>query len=125
MAGRVVHHQLDVYGAWIHVTRSRKAMRAMRKTYGVKIPKKLEVLGLTAHASDRDGSMHFAVFLDKQLDGAGLIEIVAHESAHLAGMLLDSIEAEYDGRSEPFAYLVGWATSWLWQVALGLENPAS
>lgn len=122
MTDRVVHHQVDIYGAWLHCTRSRKAWREMRKEIDRRLPKRVESYGLTSHVVTRDGTVHLCVFLDKRLDGAGLVEVSAHEAAHLAGMLLDGIEADYDGQSEPFAYLVGWATTWLWQVARGLDT---
>lgn len=125
MSDGVVHHQLDVYGVWLHVTRSKKAWRALRDTPGIDVPKKIQSLGLTTRVSERDGTMHFAVYLHRDLEGAGLVEITAHEAAHLAGLLLDAVGQPYNGESESFAYLVGWATSWLWQVARGLENTAS
>lgn len=122
MGARVVHHQLDIYGVWLHVTRSRKAWRKLRTQQGLDLPKRIQSLGLTTRVLETDGTMHIAVYLHPDLKDDGLVEIAAHEAAHLAGMLFDAIEASYDGQSEPFAYLVGWATSWLWQVARGLER---
>jgi hypothetical protein len=117
MAGhQVLHHDLDIYAVHIHVTRSRKAMRAMRATYGVKFEKQLEVFGLTAVRS-RNGVMHACVFIDKDVKGQLLVEIVAHETAHLAGMVFDELDTKITGTSEPFAYLCGWTASCLWRSA--------
>lgn len=121
-----VHHQLDVYGAWLHVTRSKKQWRAWRKELHLELPRKIESLGLTTRATDpRDGLMHFCVFIDKRLSDTGLVEIVAHEATHMAGLLLDAIDTSYDGLSEPHAYLVGWATAFIWEHVTGNAGTAT
>ena len=44
-----------------------------------------------------------------------LVNISAHEATHAAGFILEGIDAEYNGDSEPFAYLVAWLTAWLYE----------
>jgi hypothetical protein len=112
--GEALSHQLDVYGVWVHLATDRKQWKTLRKSSNLDLGKP-ESLGLTVRDHRTNGDVHFAVFIDrKALGEAGLVEIVAHEAAHLAGMLFDTIEAPYSGESEPFAYLVGWTTAWLW-----------
>jgi hypothetical protein len=112
--GKPISHQLDVYGAWIHLARDRAEWRALKKRTGLKL-QRVESLGLTMRFHESDGGIHLPVFIDVDaLEGAGLVEIIAHEAAHLSGMLLDTCGASYDGESEPFAYLVGFIAAWLW-----------
>lgn len=116
-----VSHQMDVYGAHVHVCRTEKGWRELRRDLKLDISKRVKSVGLTCRVVEpEDGAVHFAVFLDAPLTGAALVEICAHEGAHLAGMLLDHAGQDYDGTSEAFAYLAGWTTSFLWKQARGL-----
>lgn len=112
-------HQLDIYGAWLHVARTERAWTKLRKRIDSLPDIDDGSLGFTAREVEDDGTTHLAVFLDAaRLAGnhVGTAEIVAHEAAHAAGMLLDHIGQDYDGESEAFAYLVGWMAAWMWGV---------
>jgi hypothetical protein len=109
-----ISHQLDIYGAWIHLACTRAEWKQLKRRHNLDVVKP-ESLGLTMRFHKADGEIHLPVFLDiGKLEGAGLVEIIAHEAAHLSGMLFDTIDASYDGESEPFAYLVGFIAAWLW-----------
>lgn len=122
MSGRLYQsHQLDIYGAWIHLTTTPEGWAALRRR-GLDLPDLGGSLGMTSRDPGRDGNVNLAVYLDMaRLGGnpAGLIEILAHEAFHVAGMLLDALDEEYDGQSEAMAYLVGWTSAWLWRTANG------
>lgn len=108
-------HQLDIYGVWIHLARTRAEWRKLAKSEHLKLDKPTGI-GLTQECLRRPGDLHYPVFIDVDKLGArGLVELCAHEATHMAAMFLDSADAQYDGTSEPFAYLVGWVSGWLWK----------
>lgn len=109
-------HQLDIYGAWLHLATDRKAWRKLRRRIDSLPTLEPGMLGLTSRDIGDDGSVNLSVFIDVKVQAGnpvGLTEILAHESAHAAGMLLDHIGQEYDGESEALAYLVGFVAAWL------------
>jgi hypothetical protein len=121
-----VSHQLDVYGAWLHVVTRKKDWRRLRKEINREVPKRVTSFGLACRTHGRDGSTHLLVFIDvKKVGDAGLVELCAHEAAHAAVMLFDQIGERVTWKSEPYAYLCGWLTSFIWQHARGNGKPAS
>jgi hypothetical protein len=113
---KLISHHLDVYGAKLYLARERDEWTRLKKQTGFKLDK-IDSVGLTQLILDREtGQVHFCVFIDVRNHPKGeLIQTCAHEAAHIAGMMLDHIDTDYDGHSEPFAYLVGWTTTWLWE----------
>ena len=115
-------HVLDIYNVHLHAVTTRKAWAKLRKD----MPHLDENPGLGhTHLFEwipNDGTLperHVALYIDVKAhrdDHAELINTCAHEATHAAGMILDQIKARYDGNSEPFAYLVGWLTAWLWNL---------
>ena len=110
------HHQLDIYGVWLHSATTHKSWRKLRKDLASLPEIEDGALGTTSRDLTDDGAVHISVFIDaaRLVDNPqGLVEILAHEAAHAAGMLLDHIGQEYDGESEALAYLVGFIAAWV------------
>ena len=117
--GRPVSHQLDIYGTWLHVATDRKAWSSLRRRIDSLAAIERYAIGFTSHDVDDDGQTHLSVFIHvDRLRGnpQGLTEIVAHEAAHAAGLLLDHIGQNYDGESEALGYLVGFIAAYVWGV---------
>lgn len=114
-----ISHQMDVYSAWIHFARSRSEWKQIRKSTGLPVGK-IRSIGLTEKFIDvESGLLQFCVFIDvKSQNPREVAEVCGHEAAHLAGLLLDHVGTDYDGQSETLAYLIGWATGWLWAGCL-------
>lgn len=117
---RVVHP----FGVWIHVALTRKQAAKLRKKLTALEEPGHDLRAGTAGVQEVDsGVYHVAVFLDRdthrELEPGVLINTVAHEAAHAAGMILDHAGEEVDslGSSEVHAYLVGWVAEWLWHHA--------
>jgi hypothetical protein len=116
-----ISHQLDIYGAWLHVATDRKAWRALRHKLPTleKEPAAAGRVDLTIHTADsgRD-TPHVSIWIDvsQATDQADLVDTIAHESAHAAGAVLDHVGQAYDANSEALAYLVGWIAGWLWRA---------
>lgn len=113
---KVRSHQLDIYGAWLHLATTPKQWRR----HGDLIDSLRETadgaLGFTSRDVTDDGGIHLSVYIDARRladNEVGLTEIIAHEAAHAAGMLLDHIGQDYDGESEALAYLVGFIAAWI------------
>lgn len=108
-------HQIDVYGARIHLARNKGEWKRLKKSTGLNLSK-IGSIGLTEKFTDpKTGQVDFAVYVDvKSQTRAELLDVCAHEAAHVSGLMLDHIDTPYDGTSEPLAYLVGWVTAWLW-----------
>lgn len=122
----IASHQLDVYGMWVHVATRQKDWRRIRKAVSHTIQKNVDSVGLTVRTRDSDGVFHLVVFIAAdRLGPAGLVEVCAHEAAHVATMLFDEIGQKVSWKSEPYAYLTGWATSFIWQAASGILETAS
>lgn len=110
----VVNHQLDIYGVWLHLALTRHEWATLRRRHA-KLPP-IASYGLSSLVQDDDDA-HLCLYVaaDKLAGNPqGLTEILAHEAAHGAGMILDFIDQEYDGQSEAHAYLVGYLAAWMW-----------
>lgn len=121
-----VTHLLDVYSVWLHVVTSPAAWARHADRIDSLPAEVPNSLGYTSSDIDAGGQglagqLHVSFYLDlpahKGLLSA-LVETVAHEAAHGAGMILDHYEETYTGTSEAHAYLVGWLAQWLWSAAL-------
>lgn len=110
--------QLDIYGVWLHITTDRKGWTRLCKRID-SLDKEPIGLGYTSRDVEDDGNIHISMYIDAAKhvgNPQGLVEILAHEAAHAAGMLLDFLGQEYDGQSEAFAYLVGFIAATAWDV---------
>lgn len=111
------HHVLDVYETHLHVTSSRAgwASIARRLPIGELDP----VAGLTTEVlwrSDAGASQHHVVvYVDVDAHGnpALLAATAAHEATHVAAAIFEHINHRPNPGNEPFAYLVGWLTAWI------------
>jgi hypothetical protein len=122
-------HELDIYRSHVHVATDRGQWASLRrKITTLEDEPGLGFTQLHVFVPDRPGPHvpHVAVFVDVEAHGdnfCGLIETCAHEAVHVAAMLLDHLGEEYDGESEALAYLVGWATRWLWDACGDAIDP--
>lgn len=114
-----ISHQLDIYGCWIHLARTRGEWRKLRRTVTSIDKAAHESAGSTTHTqwkSDKGRVVsHWVVWVDVDaaLDDIDLLDTVAHEATHVAAGLLEHV-GQPGGDSEALAYLVGWVTAWLW-----------
>jgi hypothetical protein len=108
-------HLLDVYGTQLHVATTKAEWRRLCKQFTQITPADLEGRGYTA-LFGQGGVVHLAFYVHAKMPAAKRIETAAHEATHGAALLLEDLSAKYDGLSEPFAYLVGWLTRWLWEA---------
>jgi hypothetical protein len=124
MGGRrkPLRHVLDVYGYPIHLATDARQWRKIREEITT-LPEDPDSHGAThsvLEVTDAGPNLLHLVFYvdvaghDPETPGE-LVQTCAHEAAHGAGFLFDHIGAPYDGRTEPYAYLVGWLTLWIWQ----------
>lgn len=117
LVAKLRHHQLDIYGVWLHSATTHKAWRKLRKSTLDSLPELEDgALGFTSRDIEDDGAVHISVFIDaaRLVDNPqGLVEILAHEATHAGGMLLDHVGQEYDGESEALAFLVGFIAAWV------------
>jgi hypothetical protein len=104
---------LDVYGVTLHLATTKAEWRRLRAQHAP-LEALGQVEGLTAFWGDGQGS-HVAFYVDRRLDSGRMLEVVAHEACHGAGMILDHHNTPYDGQTEALALLVGWLTRWLWE----------
>lgn len=114
-----VSHFIEVYGCWVHLARTRAEWKKLRKTVESIDFKPSDAAGSTTHAqwkSDKGRCIsHWIIWIDvgAALDDNDLLDTVAHEATHMAAGLLEHV-GQPGGDSEALAYLVGWATSWLY-----------
>lgn len=115
-------HQLDIYGAWLHLATDSKSYKAMRRrlpSLEKQAPEAAGSVTLVLHIAPSGlTTPHLAIWIDpaQAETPVDLIETTAHEATHAATALLDHIGQGYDGGSEALAYLVGWITGWLWEA---------
>lgn len=108
-----ISHQIDVYSAWVHLARNRKEWKALKKHTGLKIGKVTAGGQVVTRVGD-DSNPHFFVYIAAEYHTElELVDTCAHEATHVAHRLFEFINEEHED-SEPFAYLVGWVTAWLW-----------
>jgi hypothetical protein len=118
---------LDLYRVNLHVATNPAQLRDLRKDF------ELEDIGehvggaTTGFLGDTDGvsSYHVVWWIaagsHEPEDLGRLVNTVAHEAAHGAAAIWKWIGADIDVeilRDEPYAYLVGFLTEWLWEAAI-------
>ena len=117
------HHILDIYGVHLHLVTDRRQLSALRKRYGIKKIPNLDPgqFGATTRfhiePPDAPDQTHVGIYIQVTAhrgDQGELLDTVAHEVTHAACLILDSTGTEYDGNSEPLAYLIGWLVRWVW-----------
>jgi hypothetical protein len=107
-------HLLDIYDVQLHAATTKRQWNNLRRTHH-QIPKLGRVCAYTTFFGD--GKRGILVFyLDARMKPDRLVQFAAHEATHGAGLLFDEMAATYNGESEPFAWLVGWLTRWLWEA---------
>lgn len=119
-------HCLDIYSIWVHVATSAKDWDALSESKDLGLSDPGTALGMTQHATqDLPGGVerhHICFYLNRKAfktrSLAVTVETVAHEAVHGAGMVLSIVEHEVEdlGGDEPFAYLAGWLTQWLFKA---------
>lgn len=111
-------HHLGIYGAHLHVATTRDQMKALRRKYDLSKPGSIGASYLTVD-TQANNAIHLTVWLDgDSLDGADLVDTIAHESVHAAAQLLDHIGQAANGHdSEALAYLAGWVAARVWESA--------
>ena len=109
-----IHHRLDIYSIDIYLARTTKEWAQLRR----KMPDR--ELGRVPAEKARTTHLHYddtIIFWIKseRIDQLNVIADCAHEATHAAGFLYKAMGQKQDARQEPFAYLVGWLTAWLYQ----------
>jgi hypothetical protein len=123
VSNKPTHHQIEVYGAELHIATSLKAWAKLRKRIDSldEEPGGLGFTSLDLHESELGATWpHLSIFVDLAAHGDDqpmLVNTCAHEAAHAAGLLLDHIGEQYGGRSEAHAYLVGAIAASIWATA--------
>lgn len=116
-------HLLDVYDCWLHVATDRRQVAQLRRKHGkAKVPPQDSgefgsTLRFREQPADRPEINHWIIYVDvaaHRSNQGALLNTIAHEAAHAAAGILDSTGTEYDGNSEPLAWLVGWLVEWVW-----------
>lgn len=118
-------HRLDVYDCWLHVATNRRQLATLRRKYGKTRVPPVEPgeFGCTTRFRDQPANdlalNHYVIFVNTDAhrgNQGALLNTVAHEATHAGGLILDSTNTEYDGNSEPLAWLVAWITQWVWEA---------
>ena len=121
-AGRPVHHRLDIYGTELHLAFDRRGWASLRRMNPTL--SKAADLGLGAACDSRDritDEQHVWIWIDyadgRHTGAADVADTIAHEATHVALNIFQRGEMAVSdgGTSEPFAYLVGWLTGWIWR----------
>jgi hypothetical protein len=115
------HGRLDPYGIELHLATSVKSWRQLRRDLPeLTAPKNPGGGGATVWTADRRQPIdvgHCLVFINvksyRRRGGNDLAETCAHEAAHVVLFLFDHINTDPVHAHEPFAYMVGWVTTWL------------
>jgi hypothetical protein len=114
-----VSHQLDIYGAWLHVATDRRAWVALRRKINSldADPGAMGHTSLEVDTHDRKNTPHVVMYLDMAATDtqAELVDLIAHEATHAAAGLLDHL-GQKPGDSEALAYLVGFIAAFAWGV---------
>jgi hypothetical protein len=117
-----LHHGLiEPYKIELHLATTMKSWRKARRLFDyLELPKSPGGGGATVWTADRRGKIdvgHAFVFIDVaeyRRMGRGRVEgTCAHEAAHVAVFLHEHFNTTVGG--EPFAYLVDWLFTWLWE----------
>lgn len=115
------HKRLDIYDADLYLATTKREWATLRR--------RVKALDQTP---DSAGSATFATFhpndggltvptliiwvdVAQHKSDAELVNTAAHESAHVVSQLFDHIGHAIHVSDEPFAYLVGFLTQWIWE----------
>jgi hypothetical protein len=115
------HGVIAPYNIELHLATSMKSWRKLRRTLPeLAIPKNPGGGGATVWTADRRGAIdvgHACVFIDvaeyRKMGPLRVGATCAHEAAHVAVFLHEHFNTTVEG--EPFAYLVDWLFTWLWE----------
>lgn len=113
-----VQHRLDIYGTHIYATSTKRGWSNIRRRIGSLRDVDVEGGGQTSEvwfvpSSGAHHEQHIAVYVNPNDSDLDQLDTIAHEATHVAQMIFDAKNA--DMNSEPFAYLVGWLTAWLYR----------
>lgn len=128
MSKKAHWHYLDLYRVNLHAATTRRQLRDLLTTFTAMEDPTAQAAtpgGSTAGwRGDTDGveSYHVVWWIDAEshADPAALVNTVAHEAMHGAGIILRHLGADVNPDTicdEPTAYLVGFLTEWLWSAA--------
>ena len=110
-------HQLDIYGVTLYVTTSERGWKKIqaRCPFDDINPAAAgwSSVGQFIPDDGGPGETSAAVYINGLQPDTERIDTCAHEAAHIAVEIMDRISSPTTG--EPFAYLVGWLTRWLWE----------
>ena len=115
-------HLLDIYGVRVHLATTARQVAALNRRFeGTLDDLDPAAMGATSSVLDtstegRNG-FHVVIYVDADRhagDPGRLIDTIAHESCHAAGMILAHLGALLDPREEHVAYLLGWLSGWVW-----------
>lgn len=122
MSKHLHHHRLDIYDHELHLAATHKAWERLCQDIDSLDPEP-NAWGYTS--SDVDGktdTFHVSIYIGPEPVKAGdaaLVNTIAHEAAHAAGMIHRHIGAKIRGVDESHAYLVGWISGWIWDNVKG------
>lgn len=111
---------LDVYDCWLHLATTPKQWAKLCEEFPNLEPEP-NASGMTELFVDTEEHHrpHVAVYLDPAAvkdAGSRLVDILTHESVHVAAQLLDHIGQKADRHdSEALAYLAGFVAGWCWE----------
>ena len=108
------HRTLDIYGIDVYFARDKRQWGALRRKY--KGLPAVNTAGMTA-CVETGGIFELAFYIDVpgHDEPYHLINTCAHEATHGALYIFEHIHQETQDSHEPFAYLTGWLTQWLWE----------
>lgn len=106
---------LDIYNIDIYLARNKRQWGALRRKFDVSLPP-METAGATVEIAG-NGQYDLAFYIDVpgHDEPYELINTCAHEAAHGALRIFEHIRQDPQDSHEPFAYLTGWLTQWLWE----------
>lgn len=109
------HRVIDIYGIDIYLARDKRQWGALKRKF--KGLPSVDTSGVTAELVTTDGIFQLAFYIDVagHDEQYHLINTCAHEAAHGALYIFDHINQETQNSHEPFAYLTGWLTQWIWE----------
>lgn len=120
---RPVTHELDIYGSVLHVAYDRRAWQTLRQRMPGGVTMLDAEVGRTqvvehVQPGEERSRWHYLIFIDVKAarDSADVVDTMAHEAFHTAMAILDgTMPAPGKDTDEPYAYLAGWITGWLWR----------
>lgn len=111
--------RIDPYGYDLHAAYTDNQWAAAVRAFGVPddpgAAGRTDTLTWEPHDLSAPAALVWVVWIDstKLADPATRVNTIAHEATHVAAALHDHI-GDTNTTGEPFAYLVGWITGWLW-----------